>query len=121
MASTPSQQQHNSMPLLWHSRSEFWELFDNEYGAQQRQLAQYFHLPLALSAIRARIAQPPEFTPLEESFPGPVERWYGQVGEHLFVLTHYYSPDGLQTVVVTEDTQEAIAAVTSLLKEWCTL
>jgi hypothetical protein len=102
--------------IRWLNRNGFWQQFDNEYLVKGRFLAKNIEFPIKLEQIRARILDiHPVFSPFEEDFPGPVERWYGESNGHLFLLTYYYRTPPF-TIVCMEDNSDAEREILDSLK-----
>ena len=105
-------------PIKWLSRSVFWDMFNKRYQKNDRFLNKEVSFPIKLEDLRSRILEPPVFTPLEEDFPGPVERWYGEVENNLFILTYYYHSEYPEaTVVRIEDSQNILETVMKALND----
>jgi hypothetical protein len=97
--------------IKWLESNEFWKIYDEEYKSQKRFfMHDVIPIKLTMDEIRARIQIAPNFTPPEEDFPGPVERWYGVYKEHLFLLTHYYGT-GNENLILCEGEPLAIELV----------
>jgi hypothetical protein len=80
-------------PVRWLDRDTFYKICDARRKAAAGQPApgsREWSYPTNLLEIRSRVSEPPLFTPPDGDFPGPVERWYGTVGEHLFTLDYHY-------------------------------
>jgi hypothetical protein len=106
-------------PIKWLSRSVFWEMFNKRYKENDRFLNKEVSFPIRLEELRARILESPIFTPLEEDFPGPVERWYGEVENNLFILTHYYHPEYPEsTAVRIEESPNVVETVMKALNDF---
>jgi hypothetical protein len=106
--------------IQWLDKEDFWKPVADRPNAQTRQDAE-FHFQLPLHEIRARIrSAPPEFTPDDEcDFPGPVERWYGIVDGHRFMMTYCYSSPVADCVTVQHEPSEAAAAaVSAAIETW---
>ena len=107
--------------IEWLTQAEFWESFEFRYRPEGRLLSEEVEVDAALVELRARIETAPVFTPASDGdFPGPVERWYGRVLGHLFLLTHYYEHSGRYTLLTIEPGSAArdavVPAVRALLK-----
>ncbi len=91
--------------INWMRRQCFWEKFFNEYAHNNKYLNREVAFYISFKELRERIKQPPIFTPIEEDFPGPVERWYGEIENNLFILTYYYHDEhsDLTTVSLEDD------------------
>jgi hypothetical protein len=103
-----------SLPLRWLDRDAFWDRFDAEYKITGRTLTRDVEYPLDLPDLRSRIREAPTFTPFDEDFPGPVERWYGAVGPDLFLLTYYYHAPPF-TILNVENETDAASRVMNVL------
>lgn len=103
--------------IAWMSRSEFSDRFQVEYKDRGRYLNKVINFKIRMDDIRSRIRQPPMFTPPEEDFPGPVERWYGSYDGHLFHLTHYYGLE-IENSVACEDDEVVINLITNALTKF---
>jgi hypothetical protein len=109
----------SASPINWISRSNFWKVYNKNYQEHGRYLNKELEFSISLEDLRARILEPPVFTPLEEDFPGPVERWYGKVENHLFILTHYYHPEYQHmTAVYLEDRKDVVEIVMKALNDF---
>ena len=102
-----------SREIVWLERDAFWSQLEVRYRREGRGLTDESAVAIGLADLRARISMPPTFTPAgDEDFPGPVERWYGHVAGHLFILTFYYHPDhSRMTRLIREATSDAEAIV----------
>ncbi len=89
--------------IEWQERDLFWEFFENQYVPEKIYMNHYFDYDVTFEMVRARVSVNPVFTPLEEDFPGPVERWYGKVGKILFTLTYYYGHNDFMRIVCEEN------------------
>lgn len=97
--------------IKWISREKFWSIFESEYRIGNRYLDKEIYFPIMLEELRARISEPPVYTPLEEDFPGPVERWYGFLDNHIFTLTHYYHVEKPELTLVSMEDDEDIEKI----------
>lgn len=97
--------------IRWITRQDFWTEFETAYTPHKRGLDKEIYLPCVLEDLRARIKIAPVFTPIEDDFPGPVERWYGAVDDHLFLLTHYYHPQYPKLTIITCETNDEAECV----------
>lgn len=98
--------------ISWLDQSDFEARFESEYRPNGRFLSEESNVNARLVELRARIPVAPAFTPASDGdFPGPAERWYGEVSSHLFLLTHYYEESGALTILTVEPASAARAAV----------
>ena len=108
------------MEIHWHSKADFWKPVAEHPKILSEQDGK-FHFQMPLHEIRARIRSvPPEFTPADEcDFPGPVERWYGVVDGHRFMLTYWYSSPVSHCVTVQHEPGAAAEeAVRAAIERW---
>lgn len=108
------------MQIQWLTKEDFWKPVADHPKAQAEPDGEFdFQMPL--HEIRARIRNvPPEFTPADEcDFPGPVERWYGIVEGHRFMLTYLYgSPVAHCVTVQHAPCAVAETAVKAAIERW---
>jgi hypothetical protein len=99
--------------IEWLAGPDFVALFESEYRPDGRFLTEEHDLDVPLVDLRARVSMSPIFTPASDGdqFPGPVERWYGRVAGHLFLLTHSYEQSGRMTILTIEPSPGAREAV----------
>ena len=109
----------SSLSVEWLERSEFWSEFDERYRKFDRYLDKEMDYPMAMEEIRARVDQPPVYTPLEADHPGPCERWYGKINGNLLILTFYYHTQYPKLTALTiEDNQSVEEEVLKELTKW---
>lgn len=90
--------------IEWLESSMFWERFDELYKSKRRYFSNdMIPFDFRMDEIRSRILVAPNFTPPEEYFPGPVERWYGIYKGHMFLFTHYYGAECHNAILCEED------------------
>ncbi len=95
----------------WLESAEFWERFEKDYKTKGRYFSNdLIPFDFRMDEIRARITIAPNFTPPEEDFPGPVERWYGVYKDQMFLLTHYYGTE-FNNLILCEGTLLAVELV----------
>lgn len=75
------------MSITWHERDSFWKKYDSapeEHG----ELPAYRWLSYSEGQkyLGTKLSAPGYLSPPEYDFPGPTFRFYGEVGEHLFLL-----------------------------------
>ena len=98
--------------INWMKQADFWNKFESEYRPKKRFLNHDHYFEISMPDLRARIRENPVFSPDEGDFPGPVERWYGEIGGHLFIVTHYYRQDyPTASEISCEDNDEAKTTV----------
>ena len=104
--------------IEWMKQKDFWNNFEKEYKAFGRYLKHGEPFEISMPELRARIKEAPIFCPDEGDMPGPIERWYGKIESHLFIITHYYHHEMLKLSEITcEDSDEAKAVVLKALNE----
>lgn len=77
--------------IEWLPREKFWNSLELDY---KYPLSEQEYIDCELYLIRPRISIDPIYSPIEEDFPGPVERWYGHLSGHYFYFTFYYGNPG---------------------------
>lgn len=114
--------QQNSR-IQWMSRDSFFAICDQRAAAENVAKVPFktteWEYPVTLLDMRARIAEPPLFTPPDCDFPGPVERWYGSVGDYLFTLDYHYGLSEFYCESI--DDIDVINAIRSALDEFFSL
>jgi hypothetical protein len=104
-------------PVRWLDRDTFHKICDARFRANAGKPAlrsREWIYATSLLDLRSRVLEPPLFTPPDGDFAGPVERWYGAVGEHLFTIDYHYafaSDPALAFLVETVDLDSVEAAV----------
>ena len=77
--------------IIWMKQEEFWKKFDTFYAPNKRFLDCYGYFNCELDLLKSIAKQAPVYTPPEEEFAGPVERWYCEISGNLVLLTYYYT------------------------------
>ena len=104
--------------IEWLPRSAFRAEFESEYRPLGRYISEESHLDVSLAELQVRIPVASVHTPVDdEDFPGPVERWYGRVAGHLFLLTYYHHPSDRVAILALEPRFEAREAVRTAVQE----
>ena len=97
--------------IEWLECSVFWKKFDEIYKSEGRYFSNdLIPFNFRMDEIRARISIAPNFTPPEEDFPGPVERWYGVYKDQMFLFTHYYGTE-CENLILCEGGPHAVELV----------
>jgi hypothetical protein len=88
-------------PIEWLDQTEFYARFEREY--QPRGLSLTFEISFSSTreALANVVPREPVINPTEQDEPGPCSRWYGQVDDVLFWLTHYDHPYWDQALLAT--------------------
>ncbi|MCX4030232.1 hypothetical protein H0A36_26475 [Endozoicomonas sp. SM1973] len=95
----------SNIPINFIDKKLFWDQFESEYRPAKRFFdnVQLIYINTTFEDIRSRVKTAPVFSPFEEDFPGPVERWYGVVKGNLFTLTYYYGIEKSMAIACESD------------------
>jgi hypothetical protein len=102
--------------IIWHSKNEFWNIFDSDYKPNKRFLERFGYFKLPLEELKKWTTVRPVNSPDDEDFAGPVERWYCESENHLFLVTYYYTEDH-QIRLAMEDDKEVVEIVKSVFSQ----
>jgi len=109
--------------IRWLHRDIFFSICDERAAARlpdEAPLAsRYWAYPATFEEMRARVAEPPLFFPPDDDFPGPVERWYGSVGELLFTFDYHYALSAFYCESIDND--DVVNVIKSALDEFFAL
>ncbi len=105
--------------IIWMSRKNFWKKYKEIFLKKNRCLNRFIDFPIDLKSLREKIKEPPVFTPVEENFSGPVERWYGEIDKNLFILTYFYHEKYTElTAIKLEDDDNVEEIIVKALKQF---
>jgi hypothetical protein len=72
--------------VRWLRRDEYWAAQQQLYALKAPVIPYHAEIDIELSRLRAASPFAPVATLEDEDFPGPAERWYGEVGGRMFTL-----------------------------------